>query len=601
MPEQRRTWLKDLLWVITVAGLIAAALRFFFGLGSATGLNDASPWGLWIAFKLGFVALAGGGFTLAGMVYIFHLETFRPLVRRAILLALLGYASFIVSLIFDLGLPWHIYMPILHWQHHSVMFEIAWCVMLYFSVLLMEFGPVVLEHRWFKAPFFQAIAHLLHKGVIPLVVAGIVLSTLHQSSLGALFLIMPQRVHPLWYSPLIPPLFFISAIAAGLMALVIEGYLAEKLFGGGLRSRLLESCAKIAAFALSLYLLLRVGDLLVRGVLPGALDGSWQSALFLAEIVLGGLLPIVLLSIPAVRQRREGLLTCAGLVIAGVLSQRMALSMFTMWRPQGLAYSPSLLEILIAFAIPAAGGLAYLLAGEQLAVIETPLAQPREALPAYAEGAAGLLGQFKRRSAHALLALGVVVALLPALSFPPQDAPVRVSKALGWETLRIDGNRSGLAVAFPHVEHQERLAASIEGGSAACQNCHHLSLPDDEASACSECHRDFNHPTAIFDHVSHVAELGGNQSCSECHAGEHQAAAVTECRACHTEMQPVQGETVFNPLAPGYRDAMHDTCLKCHRQEAELQNRPALAECSTCHSAQRETIQAASSDRRSNQ
>jgi Ni/Fe-hydrogenase subunit HybB-like protein len=200
--------LRDLLWFLVMAGLVAASVRFTRGLGATTGLNDAAPWGLWIAVKLGFVALAGGGFTLAGLVYVFRLESLRPMLRRAILIALLGYASFIVSLLFDLGLPWHIYMPILNWQHHSVMFEIAWCVMLYFSVLGLEFMPVILEHPWFARPFFKNIYHLLHRATIPLVIAGIVLSTLHQSSLGALFLIMPHRVHPLWYSAWIPVLFF---------------------------------------------------------------------------------------------------------------------------------------------------------------------------------------------------------------------------------------------------------------------------------------------------------------------------------------------------------------------------------------------------------
>ena len=147
------------------------------------------------------------------------------------LLAMLGYGAFIVSSLFDLGLPWHIYMPILHWQHHSVMFEIAWCVMLYFSVLVMEFTPVILEHPRFQHPLWQRIAHLLHRLTIPVVIAGIVLSTLHQSSLGGLFLMMPHRVHPLWYSPSIPVLFFTSAIAAGLAALIVESFLAVRLFG----------------------------------------------------------------------------------------------------------------------------------------------------------------------------------------------------------------------------------------------------------------------------------------------------------------------------------------------------------------------------------
>lgn len=610
MPETRRRLLKDILWVIAGAGLFAAALRFAYGIGSATGLNDASPWGLWIAFKLGFVALAGGGFTLAGMVYIFHLEAYRPILRRAILLALLGYASFIVSLIFDLGLPWHIYMPVISWQHHSVMFEIAWCVMLYFSVLLLEFGPVVLEHRVFQVRLFQKIAWLLHKATLPLVIGGIVLSTLHQSSLGALFLIMPQRVHPLWYSPWIPPLFFISAIAAGLMALIIESHLANKLFGSGLHPRLLESLSRIASAALALYLLLRVGDLTARGVLPAALDGSWQSGLFLAEILLGGALPIALLAIPAIRQRSEGLLTCAALVIGGALSQRMALSMFTMWRPQGMPYTPSLLEVILAFAIPAAAGLAYLFIGEQFAVFEAPARQPQPQparqpaleAPLLVDPPAGLLGQLRRRSFYALVAAGLIIALLPAGFSASQDLAVPVKKSQGWETLRIDGNRTGLIVQFPHAEHQTRLALSAGSEPAACLECHHLSVAPDQAAACSECHADFNRPTFIFNHVSHVQELGGNQACVECHPGERLASAAAACQECHAEMPPQPGEAAFNPHAPGFRTALHDTCHACHQREAVLQERPELAECAACHRLEEEGLsQAASPLKRSNQ
>jgi len=227
-----RALIKDGLWAIVVAGLVAAMIRFTSGLGAGTGLNDATPWGLWIAFKLTFVALAGGGFTFAAVVYIFHVKSYRPLLRRAILIATLGYSSFVVSLIFDLGLPWHLHR-IVNWQHHSVMFEIAWCVILYLSVLILEFSPAVLEHPWFRHPLFQRIHHWLHRLTLPLVIAGIVLSTLHQSSLGSLFLIMPHRAHPLWYSPWLPYLFFTSAIAAGMMALVVEGFLIERWFRRG--------------------------------------------------------------------------------------------------------------------------------------------------------------------------------------------------------------------------------------------------------------------------------------------------------------------------------------------------------------------------------
>jgi Ni/Fe-hydrogenase subunit HybB-like protein len=598
-----RAVIKELLWALAFAGGVAAVLRFAFGLGATTGLNDASPWGLWIAFKLGFVALAGGGFTLAAMVYIFHLEAFRPIVRRAILLALLGYGSFIVSLLFDLGLPWHIYMPIINWQHHSVMFEIAWCVMLYFSVLVMEFGPVILEHAWFQRAIFHKIAHLLHMAVIPLVIAGIVLSTLHQSSLGSLFLIMPHRVHPLWYSPLIPVLFFISAIAAGMLALILESFMAERLFGKGQQtgqltsqqSDLLPRLAKIGGFALSLYLLVRLSDLFWRGVLPGALDGSWQSLLFGAEILIGGLLPIGLLMFARVRNSREGLITCSLLGIGGVLSQRMSLSMISMWRPEHTPYWPSLLEIIIALAIPAAAGLIYFLFIENLAVSEARRApEGRTSLPAQ-PGQRGFLPKpgyeqgwrpvLIRRSALAVVVVALMIASLPPAIASSQPIPaVPVRPALGWNILTIDGNRANAAVPFAHSEHQERLSAELGDVQAACQTCHHLNLPGDEATPCSSCHRDYQLTTAIFQHTFHQAALGGNASCQECHAGEHLASTAADCKTCHEDMAASQPGDTFSSAAPAYQQSLHDLCLECHTREAEMQNRPELGQCGACHS-----------------
>lgn len=593
MITSPRTYIKDTLWVIAAVGAVAALLRFFLGLGSTTGLNDTTPWGLWIAFKLCFVAIAGGGFTLAAMVHIFHLETFHPILRRAILIAFLGYGSFIVSLIFDLGLPWHIYMPVVSWQHHSVMFEIAWCVMLYFSVLAMEFGPVILEHPWLQHPWLQAIYKFLRKFTIVLVIAGVVLSTLHQSSLGALFLIMPHRVHPLWYSPWIPVLFFISAIAAGLCALILESNFAQKMFGKGLHPAILEKLGKLAAFALWLYLALRLGDLFVRGILPGALGASWQSLLFAIEITAGGILPAILLSIPKIRAKSEGLITSAILALGGILSQRMALSMFTMQRPQGMAYTPSLLEIIIAFAIPAAAALVYFLFNEHLAVLDSTLpadqkgAQPQPQFEPLTRVAIqeNWYANLLRRSGLAVLAVAFLVAALPAQIVTGQSTPSHpVKKSLGWENLLIDGNRSSYAVLFPHAEHQQRQIDKHGTQELACKVCHHIQHPGDQATACSECHQDYYQPISIFNHTQHQESLGNNASCKECHPQEHTRRLTLACQQCHEDMLTKSGEPIANPaLAPGYLDAMHGMCQECHQKEAVLRNKPELSECITCH------------------
>ncbi|MFZ5920014.1 MAG: NrfD/PsrC family molybdoenzyme membrane anchor subunit [Chloroflexota bacterium] len=588
MSETTRTWVKDGLWAVVFAGLVASIIRFAGGLGAATGLNDSAPWGLWIAFKLVFVALAGGGFTLAAMVYVFRLERYRPILRRAILVALLGYGSFIVSLIFDLGLPWHIYMPVLNWQHHSVMFEIAWCVMLYFSVLVLEFSPVILEHPWFRRPLFGTLLRWLHRLTLPLIVAGIVLSTLHQSSLGSLFLIMPHRVHPLWYSPWLPYLFFTSAIAAGMTALIVEGFFVERWFGRGLDLDLLARLGRGAVLPLGLYLALRLGDLWLRGVLPAALDGSWQSFLFLAEIVAGGFLPIVLFNFGKVRRSREGLLTGAALVILGIVSQRMSLSLFTMYRAEGTRYVPSLGETLIAFAIPAAAALLYLLFAETLPLFGKQAQGPgKEAAAVSLPGAAAFSiqdtwgrGVAARRSGFAVI---VIALLLPVLSLKAQTPEIPVTAAMGWEALTIDGNRSGYAVNFPHLEHQERLADG-NAGESGCRDCHHLDLPGDRATACSACHAEYYRPVSIFDHNFHRQTLGGNGSCLECHdREEHTALSGTICLNCHEDMVPGEGQAAFSMAALPYKDAMHGRCLGCHEQQALAQSRPELALCSACH------------------
>ncbi|MGD9369665.1 MAG: polysulfide reductase NrfD [Desulfobacteraceae bacterium] len=591
----RRTLIKDILWIIVFVGTVAAVFRFILGLGYTTGLNDAAPWGLWIALKLAFIALAGGGFTLAAIVYIFQIETYRPIIRRAILIALLGYGAFVTSLLFDLGLPWRIYMPVIHWQPHSVMFEIAWCVILYFTVLNLEFGPVILEHHWFQHPLFQWILRTLHRLTIPIVIAGIVLSTLHQSSLGSLFLIMPFRVHPLWYSPLIPVLFFISAIGLGLMAVILDGFTANWLFGHDSHPKLLSRLGQIAAWVLWIYLIVRISDLVWRGILPAALDGSWQNFLFMAEILIGGVLPATLLLIPRVRNSREGLITSGVLVAFGIISQRMSLSLLTMRLPEQTTYLPSLFEIAIAVAVPAAAGLLYFFFAENLAVLQqkvpehrrSPYAGPQfnQSTQVYIENS--FRNTFIRRSTLAIFFIALTMAVLPSSIVTGQTLPrTPIKAALGWEIMTINGNRDQNRVDFNHLDHQARLEEKDPDNKNICSTCHHLSMPNDEATACWECHQDMNRSTSIFDHTLHQAYLGGNASCIECHQGEHTAQTAKACGECHETMEPKAGETTFNDSAPGYEEAMHGTCLTCHEQEAQQQNRPELGQCPACHTVE---------------
>ncbi|HKJ68456.1 MAG TPA: NrfD/PsrC family molybdoenzyme membrane anchor subunit, partial [bacterium] len=171
------TFWKTVFFLVILVGLYAAVLRYSQGLGTATNLNDNFPWGLWIGFDvLCGVGLASGGFTLAAVVYIFNIKQFKPIIRPAILTAFLGYLLVIVGLLFDLGKPWNIWHPVVMWNPHSVMFEVAWCVMLYTAVLALEFSPVVFEKFRLQKPL-----KIIKRITIPLVILGVILSTLHQS------------------------------------------------------------------------------------------------------------------------------------------------------------------------------------------------------------------------------------------------------------------------------------------------------------------------------------------------------------------------------------------------------------------------------------
>ena len=240
--------------VVLVLFAGVTVLRFTRGLGAVTNLSDQFPWGLWIGFDvLCGVGLAAGAFTLTAIVHIFNLHRFEPIVRPTVLTGFLGYLLVIAGLMFDLGQPWRIWHALVFWNPHSVMFEVAWCVMLYTTVLALEFSPVVFEGLRLERP-----RRILHSLATPLVIVGVILSTLHQSSLGSLYLIVPSKLHPLWYTPLLPFLFLVSAIGAGIGMTILESYLAKRAFGRHLEMDLLEPLARGMVVALGVYGLLRV-------------------------------------------------------------------------------------------------------------------------------------------------------------------------------------------------------------------------------------------------------------------------------------------------------------------------------------------------------
>jgi Ni/Fe-hydrogenase subunit HybB-like protein len=364
MHLPRLTFWKSVLAITLVLGLYATFSRFSAGLGASTNLNDSFPWGIWIGFDvLCGVMLAAGGFLLMATVHIFNIERFQPIVRPAVLTAFLGYMLVIVALLYDLGRGYRIWHALIMWNPHSVMFEVAWCVMLYSAVLALEFAPIVFERLRLERPM-----NILRAISIPLVIAGVILSTLHQSSLGSLYLIVPQKLHPLWYSPLLPVFFLVSAIAVGLAMTIFESWMSSKAFRKELELPLLQSLGRVLLVVLSVYAVLRFEDLYHRGILPMLMHSSYETDLFLLEITLGVFLPIALLANPRVRMKAGGLYFSAVLVVLGFVTNRLNVSITGMEASAGFHYIPKWTEVAVTASIIATGFAIFALAVKYLPI-----------------------------------------------------------------------------------------------------------------------------------------------------------------------------------------------------------------------------------------
>lgn len=341
--------------LFVLIGFFAIVQRFIYGLGSTTNMGDDFPWGLWIGVDmLVGVGLAAGGFSIAAAVYIFNLERFRTILRPTILTAFLGYILAVIGLLCDLGRPWVIWHAIIYWNPHSVMFEVAWCVMLYTTVLFLEFVPVIFER-------FQLTGALriMHKITIPLVIVGVILSTLHQSSLGSLFVVIPGRMHPLWYSNIIPFIFFISCVAAGLSMIIFESHLSSRAFGREIEQNLLEELGNVLVVILALYFVVRVQDLMNRNALQYVFDGTYHSWLFLMEIIIGAVLPFCMLVWNQIRKSKQGLFYTSIMILLGFIAHRVNTTITSFEVYPTKTYIPSWQEFAVTTGLVSIGFIAF--------------------------------------------------------------------------------------------------------------------------------------------------------------------------------------------------------------------------------------------------
>ena len=381
-----RLWVAGLV-VLIVAGLVGAFYVLRYGL-AVTNLTDQVPWGLWITLDLSAIALGAGAFTFSAVVYLLKVRRFEPVARLAVFIGFLGYSAAMMALVMDIGRPDRFWHPLIFWNVHSVLWEITWCVILYFTILLVEFVPTLVDSPAFDTrPRLRRLGHSLHRFTPLAAVFGLALSLLHQSSLGATYGVLSGRA--IWFKPSLPVMFIISAVAGGtaltLLATLLTGKLSRRRY---VSDELKHSMARLTGFALLAYLYLKLWDWAATSYYahsPGTADAlarlavtpPYQSTFWWFEVLLAGVIPAVILLAARLRRDDRLLMMALGLIVAGVVVNRWNVTLSGLvapphWSPGVLgnvtaaAYFPSPVEIAVALGIIGYALLAFTLGARYL-------------------------------------------------------------------------------------------------------------------------------------------------------------------------------------------------------------------------------------------
>jgi Ni/Fe-hydrogenase subunit HybB-like protein len=578
--------IKDVLWALAIAGMVAGVGRFAFGLGAATNMSDALPWGWWKIFNMvAGAALATSGFVVASIIYIFQMEKYRSVARVSVLVGFLGYGSSLFALIFDIGLPHRGWHPFFMWNPHSFLFEVFWCVSMYWGITALELLPIVTERFPLKK-----ITHWMHARMLPFVVLGITLSTMHHSSLGSLFMASPTRLHPLWHSLWIPPEFFVSAMGAGLATIVLLMLVTGRLYG-------------------------RPNDPNVLGGLGGFVFGpdlTWESRVFQVEFVLQAILPVGLLVWSRVRRSVTGLAIACTSAFLGLAMHRIDTGIVGYFRSSNATYVPNVSEYVISFGVLSIAGLVFFFLLERFHVIDdagrfgdAPGHEPPEDVWTREEGREVVTAFGWRLVRIAVLFIPITWVALKTQAtsaFEPILQPVNPA-VIATDELRtqfvLDANRNGMVAAFDHKKHQEDFLKVYEYATVeeTCIKCHHLSYPADNNTSCRRCHLDMEIATPMFQFALHEERFETEFETEE-DRREFLAADLSDRREAYGACVKCHGENMvglvsyekkgFDHRAPGYKDAMHGSCLECHRlREQEKKEDPASptsrGNCLFCH------------------
>lgn len=380
-----------ILYLLTGIAVVLMIIRFIVGLGPITNLSDGYPWGIWIGIDImAGIALTAGAMTIAAIVYIFGGEKYRPVLRPALLTAFLGYVLEVVALFADLGRAIQLWHAIIYWNNASPMFLVCWCVILYATILAIELAPVIFEEfnlghlqklydkfaPWVSiviVSFFVflmstivwaviafavfALLWLLFRFSLPkgsmllvLIITGVVISISHQSSLGLIFLIVPQKLSALWFSPLLPIDFLITAIAVGCAMVIFESTLSSKAFGIGLETHVVVGLGKALMWILLIAIIFKFTSLLINTGFVIKATG-WQVFYFLIEVIIGLLLPFILLLLPKIRYSAKAIFYPAAMVVFGVVLNRANVGWIGINIENYPRYHPNILEIMMTLGI----------------------------------------------------------------------------------------------------------------------------------------------------------------------------------------------------------------------------------------------------------
>ncbi|MBI3125236.1 MAG: Ni/Fe-hydrogenase cytochrome b subunit [Ignavibacteriales bacterium] len=374
--------------VIALNGMLFLLARFIFGIGAVTNLDNQHPWGIWIGVDVAAgVALAAGGFTTAALGHIMHKDQYHAIIRPALLTAALGYTFVAVSVMIDLGRPYFIWHPLLMWNGSSVLFEVGICVMIYLTVLYIEFLPIVTERfigrvnlPGFLKMFNQSTDKLLRvldkgleKTMFIFIIAGVVLSCLHQSSLGTLMVIAGPKMHPLWQTPILPLLFLLSAISVGFPMVIMESLITSRSFNLKPETNILSDLGSMVAPLLGIYLAFKVGDMVIRQTFVYLTEISTASVMFTLEMVLGIVIPLRIFLSRSLSKSPIALFIAAILVVLGVLMNRINNFLVAYTPPYEIhSYFPSFGEISVTLGFVALEVLFFRFFVIQLPIVSVP-------------------------------------------------------------------------------------------------------------------------------------------------------------------------------------------------------------------------------------